>query len=275
LTVVVDGLALDDAVQVEHNGLDAQEDGSPHDDRLVRGDSHRHDRVAIGWEGGEVAVVAGCEYGATDGGRDEAVGGVCRVDGEGEHRRELLREHRHAERAGIDARELGGILEAAEAAVALVEEPANRGGRDAARADDLAAHGGELGHDPLLWTWAVDDCDCEKVAPLSSKNELLEEDELDVAAVAWVLWLVDAWWLVPGCAARAAIAIPRKAMPAATPIDLRVVRSRRLASPMRDPLSMGSSFAPGPKTALRRICESAVTTRARWDSLDPRGLTRV
>jgi hypothetical protein len=78
---------------------------------------------------------------------------------------------------------------------------------------------------------------------------VLSDDELEVAddEAALLLLLDGAWWFVPGCAPRAAIAIPRKAIPAATPTDLRVVRSRRLASPMRDPLSMAEASRRGLK----------------------------
>jgi hypothetical protein len=53
---------------------------------------------------------------------------------------------------GVDAIELGGFDETAEAAVAFVEQVPYDVVRNAGREHDLAAHRPERVHDPELWT---------------------------------------------------------------------------------------------------------------------------
>ena len=122
---VVDRPALDDAVQIEDERLDAEEDPAAQDHRVERGHRRRLDRSAVRGEQREVAVVAGGEHCATDGGGDKTAGGVSGVECEGEHRCQFLRDDRHAAGDGVDAIELGRFDETAEAAVTLVEQPAH------------------------------------------------------------------------------------------------------------------------------------------------------
>ena len=58
---IVDCLALDDAVQVEHHRLGAQEHSPAQPEREQRRDWRRLDRVALEGKRGEVAVVAGAD----------------------------------------------------------------------------------------------------------------------------------------------------------------------------------------------------------------------
>ena len=150
---VVDRLALDDAVQVELHRLGAQSKPPPCSEiECHEGTARRDDRADVRGEAGEVAVVAGGDDRATDGRRHEPVGGASRVDREGEHRRELLRDERQAQGQGVDARELGGRVKSAEARVALVEERPHGLERHPEREHDLAAHRAEGVHDAPDWT---------------------------------------------------------------------------------------------------------------------------
>ena len=149
---VVDGLALDDAVQIEHDGLGAEEHASAKRERFEGRNAHRLDRVAVEGERGEIAVVAGGEQGATDGRGHETAGGASCAECQVEHRRELLGDERHAGGCGVDARELRVREEAGEAAVARIEELADRLDRHAGADGDLTAHRPERAHEPPLWT---------------------------------------------------------------------------------------------------------------------------
>jgi hypothetical protein len=77
---VVDRLALDDAVQVEHHRLGAQEHPSAQPQREQGRDRHRLDRLAVEGKRREVAVVAGAYQCATGGRGDQAAGGVSCVE---------------------------------------------------------------------------------------------------------------------------------------------------------------------------------------------------
>jgi hypothetical protein len=214
---VVDRPSLHDPVQVERDRLDAQEDTAPKGQGGHGSDHRRHDRPHIRREEREVTVVAGGDQGTTDAGGDDPVGGVGRIDGEGEHRRELLRDDGQPERGGIDAVELGGRQKAAEASIAIVEEGANLVGRHPEGKRDLAAHGAEAVHDPPDWI-------CGLALPDGPIAEEPESSPKNVPALLWsnaeAVALAPARARVawPGWDTRAAAAKAASAAAAVTPI---------------------------------------------------------
>ena len=190
---VVDGLALDDAVQIEHDGRGAEEHASAKRERFEGRNAHRLDRVAVEGERGEIAVVAGGEQGATDGRGHETAGGASCAECQVEHRRELLGDERHAGGCGVDARELRVREEAGEAAVARIEELADRLDRHAGADGDLTAHRPERAHEPPLWTeGTLFDGPIEPL-PKSKVGALCESSSYVAVDGAWVAVLVPGW----------------------------------------------------------------------------------
>jgi hypothetical protein len=214
---VVDGLPFDDAVQVEGDGLRAEQREPSQRDRAERGNARRLDRDTVERETREVAVVAGGDECATGSRGHQPAGGACRIECQGEHRRELLRDQRQPTGEGVDAVQLGGIMKTGEAVVAGVEERPHVVEGRTVRQHHVAAHRAEGVHEPLLWICGATVWGAGLITALPPK--LVDESAVLAVAVLVLAATEVVVACVAGWASRTSTPNPANALTATAPIE--------------------------------------------------------
>jgi hypothetical protein len=231
----VDGLALDDAVQVELEPDRAHEQATEHPHRAPVAGCACAGLLGTRLELVEVAVVPGCRERADKRRIDEPAGCGGGRERAHDHLAERLGHGHDLARRPVDAAQFAVRPETAELAVTRLEDALDRLDFTRRRPADLddATHRAEAMdvHEVCV---EVDGCPCEGASPPSSKNP--KSSDSSEEAVGCVPLEVE--W----CAPRSAAIAPKNAITAVATSTVFAFPARSFAAAMRDRCGVDSDL---------------------------------